>query len=334
MKIERVNLSKAMYEEAKEKGTSFTDVLERQARKENKFSADAEAAGLDIIGQQLAARDLRISGAQASFVEDFYRTTDSSVLFPAVIAKAVRAGLDDKSELRATTKELVGTRTGIDSGVYQSAEVDVENSTATSKRVAEGKEFPKVKIQFKDKSLKLHKNGYELEMTYEVARRMKINLFNTVMKQLGRNINRDKVRLIVQTLINGDGNDNPITGISSVNADLAYSDVVDLKYAAKDFDPSIMLANETLAKAYECLDEYTSKTGPTMPAPPKVCDVVPDKKMLVVDNKISIEEVYEKGGSLVEHDKIIDKQFEKAVVSEVVGYAILYRDASRMLTLS
>lgn len=334
MLIEKIKLSKSMYDDAKAEGISFGEILERQAIKENRFSADAQAAGLDAVGQQLAARELKLSGAQASFVEDFFKVKENAILFPAVIARAVRAGLNEKSEISATVKELVGTSSGIDGGVYESAAVDVDNSTDTSSRVAEGKEFPVVTIAFKDKSLKLHKAGYAIDMTYEVARRMKINLFNTVMKQIGRNINRDKVRLIVETLINGDGNSNPIATITGSGSTLSYKDIIELKYSAKDFDPSIMLSGESVAKAYECLDEYTSKTGPTMPKPPKVCDIIPDKKLIVMDNKISIEEVYEKGASLVEHDKIIEKQIEKSVISQVVGYSILYRDASKMLSLS
>lgn len=334
MRIEKIKLSASMYEDAKAQGKSFSDVLQEQAVKENKFSVDAADKGIDVLGQQLAARDLKISGAQASFVEDFFKTNDSKILFPEVISRAVKTGLDDRTDLIPSAKELVATRTGIDSNVYSSAAIDFEESKATSKRVAEGKEFPKVKISFKEKAIYLHKKGYEIDMTYEAARRLKMNYFAAVMKQLGRNINREKVALIVETLINGDGNGNPISQVSSQNTSLAYKDIIALKYAAKKFNLAFMLSNEELAMAYECLPEYTSKNGPKMPAPPKVADSVPAKNIIALDGKAAIEEVYEKGASIVEYDKVINKQFETAVISEVVGYAIMFRDAAKMLKLA
>ncbi|MBN2435588.1 MAG: hypothetical protein JXK07_10025 [Spirochaetes bacterium] len=333
MHIDKIDLSRSMYDDAKAAGVTFSEHLQQYAQKKEKLSAEALTNGLDAFAQQLAVRGLRLSGSQAALVEDFYRTNDNKVLFPEVINKAVRAGMDDNS-LLAGTKDLIATRTGIDGSVYQSAAVDIANSTAKLARVAESAEFPVVTIKFKDKPIKLHKTGYQIQQSYETARRMSINYFITVMKQLGRNIETEKVALLVNTLINGDGNSNPISNVASENTVLKYRDVIQLKYAAKKFSLSFMISDETQAIEYECLPEFTSKNGPNMPPAPKVAPAVPAKKIIALDQKAAIEEIFEKGGSLIEYDKVIEKQLENAVISEVVGYSIMFRDASKMLMLA
>jgi expansin (peptidoglycan-binding protein) len=316
-----------MFEEAKEKGVTLTQLLS----KHEKFSV-ADSEKFSALSQQLASRNLKLSGAHAALVSDFFQTDDNKVLFVETINEAVRTGLDSELKSFANISDIVATRTGIKGGVYEGAEVDMDNSKSSASRVSEGGSFPKVKINFKDKAIKLSKIGYQIDATYETIRRMRVNTFLVTMMQIGRNIARDKVSLAINTLINGDGNSNPIVSVNAATSGvLTYADVVNLLEEFRYFDPTLMIAPKEMRVKYLNLAEYKDKNGPTMPEPPKKSDAVPAGKIIALDGKAALEEVYELGGSLVDYDKIIEKQIETAVVSEVTGFSKLFTEAAVML---
>ncbi|MCL2154050.1 MAG: hypothetical protein FWH53_00140 [Leptospirales bacterium] len=325
MIFEKIPVGKDMFAEAKEKGTTLTSLL----KKHEKFNKESKLSPLE---QQLAARKLQLSGAQAALIADFYRTEDNRILFVETINEMVRLGISEQLKSFAKLSDIAATSTGIKGSVYQSAEVDLDNSKATSLRVSEGAEFPVVKIKFKEKALTLHKHGYKIEATYEAIRQMKINVFAVTMKVLGINIGQDKIAHAINILINGDGNSNPIKTVNAVTTGtLKYEDIVNLEEDFEFFEPTLLLSSKEMRSKYRTLSEYKDKNGPAMPEPPLKVKTIPAGRIIALDNKASLEEVYEIGGSLVEHDKIIDKQIENAVVSEVSGWSILFSDAARML---
>jgi hypothetical protein len=328
--FEKISLSKEWFEEGKKNGLTFSEIMEREGKKAAKFAEDSK---LNVLQQQLAARNLQLSGAHAALVDDFFKTEDNRLLFVETLNQFVKLGMLEELASFVGLTELVATSTGIDGTLYEDAEVDVENSTGTAKRVAESAEFPTV-IKFKEKALKLHKIGYKIAVSYEAMRRMKLNVFGVTMKVLGRNITKAKVGIAVDVLINGDGNSNPISSINAATpGTLAYADIVNLEEDFANFEPNLMIATKALRVAYRNLSEYKDKNGPAMPEPPKKCSDVPAGKIIALDTKASLEEVYEKGGSMVEYDKIITKQINEAVVSEVSGYSKLFTEASRMLNV-
>jgi len=334
MFIEKVALSREMFDEAHETGRSFKEILEREAKKQGKFSEDLAAKGMDAFAQQLAARDLRISGAHASLVEDFFKTDDSKLLFVETINEFVRIGMQEQLESFASLQDIVATRTGIVGSVYQGAEVDLDTSKATALRVGERGSFPKVTINFKDKTITLYKIGYQIEGTYEAIRRMRTNVFGTAMKVIGRNLTQSKLAVAIDVLINGDGNGNPIQSINAITpGTLSYADIVLLEESFEDFAPNVLISDTNMRVAYRNLPEYKDSNGPSMMDAPKKCKAVPSGCIIALDNRAALEEVYEKGASLVEYDKIITMQIENAVISEVSGFAKLFNNASKMLVV-
>ncbi len=331
MNFERINLSKEMFVECKEKGLTLSELMRRHEH----FNLEYEEKGFSPLAQQLAARGIALSGAHAALVEEFFKTEENRILFVETINEAVRLGMLEELSSFATLKDVIATSTGIAGAVYEGAEVDLDNSTATARRVVERGQFPKVTIKFKDKAIKISKHGYQIDASYEVVRRLKVNVFVITMKVLGRNIARDKVADAVGVLINGDGNSNPIKTVNAATSGtLTYADIVNLLEDFEYHEPTLMIAPKAMRVKYLNLEEYKDQTGPSMPEPPKKCSAVPANKIIALDAKAALEEVYEKGGSLVEYDKIINRQIETAVVSEVSGYAKLFPEAARMLNVT
>ena len=85
---DNVRLEKGMYRQA---GQSFTQVLEREDPDQQYKGTPLE--GLDAYQRQLKRFDIKVKGAGSDVVEKFFRTSDSAVLFPEYIARAVRQGM-------------------------------------------------------------------------------------------------------------------------------------------------------------------------------------------------------------------------------------------------
>ncbi|HJB56726.1 MAG TPA: phage major capsid protein, partial [Candidatus Flavonifractor intestinipullorum] len=59
---------------------------------------------------------------------------------------------------------------------------------------------------------------------------------------------------------------------------------------------------------------------------------VPAGKLIGLDKHYALEMV-SSGDVLVEYDKLIDRQLERAAITSISGFAKLYQDASKVLTI-
>ena len=84
-RFDHVRLEKGMYHEA---GRSFTQVLEKLDPSEQYRGTALE--GLDAYQRQLKRFDIRVKGAGSDLVDKFFSTSQSAVLFPEYIARAVK----------------------------------------------------------------------------------------------------------------------------------------------------------------------------------------------------------------------------------------------------
>ena len=106
-----IRLEKGMYGTP---GKSFTQVLESLDPSENYKGTPLE--GLDAYQRQLKRFDIRVKGAGSDAVEKFFRTSESSVLFPEYVARSVKQGMEESNILPYIT----AATTTIDSLDYRS----------------------------------------------------------------------------------------------------------------------------------------------------------------------------------------------------------------------
>ena len=84
-----LKLEKGMYHIT---GKSFSEVLE--GMDPSGAYAETPLAGLDAYERQLKRFDIHVSGSHCDRVEKFFSTTDSAVLFPEFIRRAIRSGME------------------------------------------------------------------------------------------------------------------------------------------------------------------------------------------------------------------------------------------------
>ena len=341
MNYETLRLEKGMYGES---GRTFTQVLEAMDPSENYRGTALE--GMDAFQRQLKRFDIHVKGGGSDMVEKFFHTTDSSVLFPEFVSRVVRQGMEEDNILpaiTATTTNFVGMD-------YRSIASVTSEDDKTLKLVDEGGELPQTVMKTQENLVKLHKRGRMLVASYEAIRFQRLDLFSVTLRQIGTHIARMHVEDAIGVIMNGDGNNNaaealtvgtsPISGSAGT---LTYDALLDFW---AQFDPytmnTMLVGGDTMLKLLK-LDELQNPltglnfqgTG-TLTTPLGATllrtSAVPAGKLIGLDKHYALEMV-SSGDVLVEYDKLIDRQLERAAITSISGFAKLYQDASKVLTI-
>ena len=341
MGYDNLRLEKGMYRQA---GKTFTQVLESLDPSENYRGTALE--GTDAFQRQLKRFGIRAKGAGSSPVEKFFATMDSAVLFPEYIARTVRQGMEENDILPA----IVATTTVIDAMDYRSIYSNPTDDDKALKDVAEGGEIPTTEVKTKDHLVKLTKRGRMLVASYEAIRFQKLDLFSVMLRQIGSYIQKQQVADAVKVLIDGDGNENAAvqysvgTGpMSGTAGTLAYDQMVE--FWGK-FDPytmnTILCSTDTMTKLLKIPELQNPMTGLNFQGTGKMTtplgaqlhrtSAVADGKIIGLDNRYALELV-RAGDVLVEYDKLIDRQLERAAISSISGFGKICDGAAAVLNV-
>ena len=336
---DNVRLEKGMYRQA---GQSFTQVLEQEDPSERYKGTPLE--GLDAYQRQLKRFDIKVKGAGSDVVEKFFRTSDSAVLFPEYIARAVRQGMEEANLLPS----IVATTTRIEGMDYRSVASVPGKEEKELRNVEEGAAIPQTEVKTQENLVKLHKRGRMLVASYEAIRWQKLDLFSVTLRQIGAHINRMLLEDAIGVLINGDGNNNAAkeykVGTSPIGGEtgtLTYDDLVDFW---AQFDPyemnTMLVSGDVMLKMLKMSEFQNPLTGLNFQGTGKMTtplganllrtSAMSENTMIGLDKNYALEMV-QAGDVTVEYDKLIDRQLERAAITSTCGFAKLYQDASRVL---
>ena len=334
-RFDNLKLEKGMYQQA---GRSFSQVLESQDPSEQYKGSALE--GLDAFQRQLKRFDIKVKGSASDAVEKFFRTSDSAVLFPEYVARSVRQGMEEGDLI----PQLTAAVTQFDGMDYRSISSVPTEEEKKLVQVAEGAAIPETSVRTQENLVKLHKRGRMLVASYEAIRFQKLDLFSVTLRQIGAQIGRMLLEDAVDVIVNGDGNGNPAKVSSVAQAGkLTYEDLVAFW---NDFEPyqlnALLVGTDTLPKLLDLrqmrdpeagLDFHgTGRMVTPMGAKVLRSSAVPAGKILGLDKNYALEMV-KAGDVMVEYDKIIDRQLERAAITTISGYAKIFEDASRVLTV-
>ena len=341
MGYDNLKLEKGMYRQA---GMSFTQVLESLDPSENYRGTALE--GTDAFQRQLKRFGIRAKGAGSSTVEKFFSTLDSAVLFPEYIARTVRQGMEENDILPS----IVATTTVIDSLDYRSIYSNPSDEDKALEEVEEGGEIPTTEVTTKEHLISLTKRGRMLVASYEALRFQKLDLFSVMLRQIGAYIQKQQLADAVNVIINGDGNDNAAvqytigtSPISGTKGTLGYDQMVEFW---GQFDPytmnTILCSNGTMTKMLKIPElqnpltglnfQGTGKVGTPLGASLHRTGAVADGVIIGLDNRYALELV-RSGDVLVEYDKLIDRQLERAAITSISGFGKICDGAAAVLNV-
>ena len=337
---ENLKLEKGMYAQS---GKSFSRVLESLDPSENYRGTALE--GLDAFQRQLKRFDIHVKGAGSDMVEKFFHTSESSVLFPEFVSRVVRQGMESD-----ILPDITATVTNFDGMDYRSITSEAGGEEKELRRVDEGTEIPSTTVKVQENLVKLHKRGRMLVASYEAIRFQRLDLFSVTLRQIGAYIARMHLDDAVQVLMNGDGNNNAADAyeigsgkISGTAGTLTYSAL--LEFWSK-FDPysmnTMLVSNDVMLQMLKLSEFQNPLTGLNFqgtgtlstPLGAKLLrtSAVPAGKLIGLDKNYALEHIC---GSevMVEYDKLIDRQIERAAITSISGFAKPYQEASKVLTV-
>ena len=333
--FDTIRLEKGMYQEA---GHSFTQVLERLDPSEQYKGTRLE--GLDAFQGQLKRFDIKVKGAGSDPVEKFFRTADSAVLFPEYIARSVRQGMEEANLLPSITAATTRFE-GMD---YRSITAEAGGDEKELKAVDEGAAIPATTIKVQANLVKLRKRGRMLVASYEAVRYQKLDLFSVTLRQIGAHIARMLLCDGVEVLMNGDGNENPAAADETAAAStLTYDELVEFWGKFDPYEMNTLLVSPDVMLKMLKLSEFkdpltglnfqgTGKLTTPLGATLLRTSAVPANTAIGLDHRYALELV-QGSDVMVEYDKLIDRQLERAAITTLCGFAKLFPDASRVLKI-
>ncbi len=311
-------------------------MLEREDPSERYKGTSLE--GLDAFQRQLKRFDIKVKGEASDPVEAFFRTSDAAVLFPEYISRTVRQGMEEGDVLPHITAAV----TRIDGMDYRSISSEAVGEEKKLRPVPEGTMIPSTSIKVQANLVKLKKRGRMLVATYEAVRFQKLDLFSVTLRQIGAHIARTQLEDAVDVLINGDGNENP-AAVTTLEAGkgLDYEALVD--FWAK-FDPYVMntllVSGDVMLQLLKLPEFQNPLTGLNFQGTGKLTtplgatllrtSVLPVKTAVGLDRRFALEMV-RSGDVVVEYDKLIDRQLERAAITTISGFAKVFPKASQVL---
>ncbi|HBE15905.1 MAG TPA: phage major capsid protein [Ruminococcaceae bacterium] len=331
--FEKINLEKGMYQA----GRSLTEILEEMDPSENYKGTALE--GLDAFSRQLKRFDIKVSGKGSDTIEKFFATTDSAALFPEYVSRAVNAGREEADML----SDIVATVTKIDGMDYRSCTSSLSDDDKSLKRVAEGAFIPTTEIKTSDHLVRLHKRGRMLVASYEALRFQRIDLFTVTLKQIGAYIARTQMADAVDVILNGDGNQNGCGSVTPASAgSLSYADLINMWSSLAPFELNTVLAGTpamtdllTMSEMKDAVAGLNFQGSGKMITPLGAnlihTTALNGKNMIGLDKNCALEMVVA-GDVVVDYDKLIDRQLEKASISCIAGFAKIYNGAAKKLS--
>ena len=339
--FENVKLEKGMYGRS---GHTFSQTLEELDPSEHYRGTALE--GLDAFQRQLKRFDIKVKGAGSDMVEKFFHTSESAVLFPEFVSRVVRQGMEEESIL----SDITATVTRFDGMDYRSIASVPTEADKKLLRVEEGAAIPQTTVRTQENLVRLHKRGRMLVASYEAIRFQRLDLFSVTLRQIGAYIGRMHLEDAIRVLCDGDGNDNaadsfqvgtsPISGTAGT---LSYDALLDFWSQFDPYTMNTLLVSNDMMLAMLKLSEFQNPltglnfqgTGTlTTPLGAKLLrtSALGSGKLIGLDKNYALEQIC--GSEVtVEYDKLIDRQLERAAITSISGFAKLFQDASKVLTV-
>lgn len=318
--FDSVKLEKGMYHLA---NTTFAQALE--AADPSEAYAGTPLAALDAFERQLKRFDIRISGADCDCVEKFFTTTESAVLFPEFVRRAIKQGMEE-----SILPEMVAATAAVNGTCYKGFTVD-ESDGAYSAVTAQGNDMKITAITEADTPVALDKFGRVISASYEIVRRQRLDSFAVALRAIGRKLAAAIAAKALSEL------KNSVTPIGLVGSTLSYTDLANLYGQFTDYDMTTVVASPKNVAAILAMEQMSDRC-----ADAKGCVYLPFGAKLIKDaslddtTMIGISKDYALEcitGSdvLLETDQLIHCQLDRIAVSVRVGFLPLMNGAAAVL---
>ena len=290
--------------------------------------------GLDAYQRQLKRFNIKVSGRGCDKVEKFFSTPDSAILFPEFLSRAIKQGLTACDVI----PEITAVNTIIDGIDYRA--IKSETATATQNDATEGNALREVSVRTDSSLVSLKKYGRLFSSSYEALRFQNLDVVAVIFKKIGMDIANEQMLDAVSALVSS-GSSAATEVEPETPGTLTYTDLLTLWKNFNPYHPNVMMASSTTIKEILSLPAMQDAeaglafhgTGNLVtPLGAKLVMVkgLEDGKIITIDSNFALQMI-QSGDVIVEYDKVIDKQLERATISVTAGFSRIFRDAVKVL---
>lgn len=326
-----IKIEKNMYNSEK----SFSEILEKMDPSDQYSGTELE--GSDAFQRQLKRFDIKVSGSNSDRVEKFFQTSESSVLFPEYVSRAVKQGVSEYDILSDT----MAASTKINGLDYRTIQPVLSDEDKNLNDVAEGASIPQVDLKVSDKLVKLNKRGKMLVASYEAIRYQRIDMFTIALRQIGAYIAKmqlhDLFSHVTQELTAGK---YEILHFKDSSV-CTFDDLLNFMFSFGNYNLDTIICSPVSARKLMAIDELkTAAVDSKFPLSGKI--ITPLGAKLIINNDISDDcfigidskyafEYVQSGEITTEYDKLIDRQLERAAITVTSGFNTIFTDAVKCL---
>lgn len=295
--FKNIELSQEMYQNPNK---TFTQVLEELDPSVCCFGTSLDE--LDAFQRQLKRFDIKVSGSNSDCVEKFFKTYQSSILFPEYVRRQVLQGYRNTEEI----SKIIASKTIINSCDYRSVYVD---------NIESDKEHT-IKIQ--ENLVQLHKRGKLLNVNYGTVRFQRLDLFGIALQQIGRYIAQAQMMDLINCIVN---NNNVHHAYNDFHEYIDQTDVNHFQHQLYPFDFN------TIFIPYDC-SYFGGKRQGVLKMPPRFNNLY-----IGIDKNYCIEMV-QSNNIYIDYPDLINKDFERAEIYGTVGFNVLNPKAVAIVELN
>ncbi|MDE6087420.1 MAG: hypothetical protein K2G25_03445 [Oscillospiraceae bacterium] len=318
-----VKLEKGMYHLTNK---SFLQALE-EADASSAYE-NTPLAGLDAYERQLKRFDIHVSGIHCDKVEKFFTTTESAVLFPEFIRRAVIQGMEE-----SVLSDITAVVSRSESNRYQGCALTDTTAYSTT---AAGTAMPVSSILESTTVSTIEKYGRLVQASYEAVRQQRLDVFALMLRRIGKQL-ADSITARALLVMKNAAN---ATKTTVTTANFSYSDLAALYGKFTSFNMKALLASPAVMAKILVMDqmlEASSKdvTEIRLPFGTKLinCSQMEDTVLLGIDTDFALEQL-QSSDVILETDKLIDRQLDCIGISVNVGFRVLMTDAIKMIQFS
>lgn len=317
-----IKLEKGMYHLTNKSFLQALEQLDPSAQ-----YADTPLAGLDAYERQLKRFDIRTNGVHCDRVEKFFHSTESAVLFPEFVRRAIQQGIN-----HSVLSNITAAETHTDSSQYLGCSMSETANYGTT--ITQTNELNASTILEESTALVLNKYGRVVKASYEAVRHQRLDVFAIFLRSVGMQLSQALVNQAITTLTANVGSTSTKSG--SV---LAYSDLATLYGKFSTYDMNTLLVAPKTAAAIlamsELQDVVPMQDGRIqLPFGTMLCKVpqMSEQNMIGLDREFALEMVT--GSNLImETDRLIDNQLDLITVSLQCGFRVLTKNAVHKMTI-
>ncbi|MFQ5608502.1 MAG: phage major capsid protein, partial [Candidatus Zixiibacteriota bacterium] len=205
--------------------------------------------------------------------------------------------------------------------------------------IGDGADVPQLLVTEQQHAVNVPDYGLALKASYKSLRYRTTAQFRVLLWYIGFRLQTDKIGLLVNTIINGDGNSNPVATVNTATTGtLTYNDLITLWAQFDSFEMNAMICHVDNMKSILTLAEFkdplagfrfqnTGEVFSPLGARLVRSDATPNDLIIGLDTRFAVEQVITQPLT-VEFDKVIEQRFEEAVVSESVAFARVINEAA------